>query len=84
MNTIITSSLTHTLTHSSIMCVFEYECETSTYKQSEMIRVEKLMNALVGWMVLTAVCIRIRIQIRILMKSFAQERVNEREGGVDI
>lgn len=75
MNTIITSSLTHSLTQSSVMC--ECECETSTYKQRGMNRVEKLMNALVGWMVLTA-CKRIRI--RMLMKSFAQERKDERTG----
>lgn len=74
MNTIITSSLTHSLTQSSVMC----ECETSTYKQRGMNRVEELMNALVGWMVLTA-CKRIRI--RMLMKSFAQERKSERTGG---
>lgn len=53
------------------MCESERECETSTSKQSGMNRVEKLMNALVGWLVLTA-CKRIRI--RMLMKSFAQER----------
>lgn len=74
MNTIITSSLTHSLTQPSTMC--ECECETSTYKQSGMDRVEKLMNALVGWMVLTA-CKRIRIWM--LMKSFAQERKREEE-----